>query len=103
MNAAEDLKKAAQLLTNTADSLIRLFSNSEEPSEEEPPRRKPPTLEEVRMILSDCCAKGFGAQVKALIASYGVKTLKEVSPAAYEDLVLAAQALDETEDTDNAG
>ena len=47
------------------------------------------------------CAKGFSAQVKALITSYGAKTLKDVAPADYDDLALAAQALGEAkEDTD---
>lgn len=100
---AEDLRKAAQLLAGTADSLARLFSDNKTPSEETTPQGKPLTLEDVRVILSDRCAKGFGAQVKALIKSYGAKTLKEVSPDVYDELALAAQALGKTEDTGNAG
>ena len=36
------------------------------------------TLPEVRKILAEKCAAGFGTQVKALIESYGASTLKEV-------------------------
>ncbi len=99
----EELLTAAQALISAADSLTRLFNSEEpaEPTEPAKPERKPLTLEEVRGILSDMCAKGFSAQVKALIASYGAKTLKDVAPTDYDDLALAAQALGEAkEDTD---
>ena len=96
----EELRTAAQALISAADSLTRLFSSAE-PAETTKPERKPLTLEELRGILSDMCAKGFSAQVKALITSYGAKTLKDVAPADYDDLALAAQALGEAkEDTD---
>lgn len=96
----EELRTAAKALTSAADSLTRLFSAAEE-SEPAKPERKPLTLEEVRSILSDMCAKGYASQVKALIESYGAKTLKDVAPADYDDLALSAQALGaEKEDAD---
>ena len=99
----EELRTAAQALISAAESLTRLFNSAESTESAEPakPERKPLSLEEVRGILSDMCAKGFSAQVKALIASYGAKTLKDVAPADYENLVLAAHALGEAkEDAD---
>ncbi len=99
--AAQELRAAAQSLASAADSLIRLFRNEEEseknPEADPAPARKPLTLEEVRGILSDLCAKGYGAQVKALIAAHGAKTLKDVNPAEYDELALAAQAIPGTE------
>lgn len=103
---AEELRTAARSLASAADSLIRLFSNEEETrnnSEDEPaPARRPLTLEEVRGILSDLCARGYGAQVKALIAAHGAKTLKDVNPAEYDELTLTAQAIPETEGASDA-
>ena len=96
----EELRTAARALASAADSLARLFS---EKAAAEPvkPERKPLTLEEVRGILADKCAQGFAAKVKVLIESYGAKTLKDVAPADYSNLALAAQALGETkEDAD---
>ena len=94
----EELRTAAKLLISAAESIARLFSEeasetdstASEASETTSPEL---TLEEVRGILSEKCAQGYGSQVKALIASYGAKTLKEVAPADYNELALAAQAL----------
>ncbi len=104
--AAQELRAAAQSLASAADSLIRLFRNEEEtrndPEDEPVSARKPLTLEEVRGILSDLCARGYGAKVKALIAAHGAKTLKDVNPAEYDELALAAQAIPETEGVPDA-
>ena len=51
------------------------------------------TLPEVRAILAEKCAAGFGTQVKALIESYGASTLKGVPPEKYEELLKAAGQL----------
>ena len=103
---AEELRAAAQSLTSAADNLIRLFHNEEEQEKntdaEPAPDRKPLSLEEVRGILSDLCARGYGTQVKALIAAHGVKALKDINPAEYDELALAAQAIPETEGAPDA-
>ena len=99
---AEELRTAAQSLASAADSLTRLFRSEEEPEAEPAPVRKPLTLEEIRGILSDLCARGYGAQVKALIAAHGAKTLKDVNPAEYDDLALAAQVIPGTGGTPDA-
>lgn len=51
------------------------------------------TLEYVRGILADKCAAGYGAQVKALIESFGVSSLSEVPPLMYAGLVASASVL----------
>ena len=55
--------------------------------------RKALTLPEVRAVLAEKCAAGFGTQVKALIESYGVSTLKGVPPEKYEELLEAVAPL----------
>ena len=51
------------------------------------------TLPEVRAILAEKCAKGFSTQVKALIESYGVSSLKDVPAEKYEELLEAVRGL----------
>lgn len=51
------------------------------------------TLPEVRAILADKCAAGFGTQVKALIESYGASSLKGVPAEKYEELLEAVKGL----------
>ena len=51
------------------------------------------SLPEVRAILAEKCAAGFGEQVKALIASYGTSSLGSVPCERYGELVEAAEAL----------
>ena len=97
----EELRAAARALTSAAESLTRLFS-SEEAEQPATPERKPLTLEEVRGILSDKCARGFAKDVRALIEAHGGKTLKDVDPSQYDDLALAAQALGTAEEGDDA-
>ena len=51
------------------------------------------TLPEVRAILADKCAAGFSTQVKALIGSYGVSSLKGVPAEKYGELLEAVSLL----------
>ncbi len=55
--------------------------------------RKALTLPDVRAVLAEKCAAGFGAQVKSLIESYGASTLKEVPVDRYEELLEAVKGL----------
>ncbi len=51
------------------------------------------SLPEVRAVLAEKCAKGFSTQVKALIESYGVSSLKDVPAEKYEELLEAVRGL----------
>ena len=51
------------------------------------------TLPEVRAILAEKCAAGYGTQVKALIESFGVSSLGSVPAESYAELVSAANGL----------
>ena len=55
--------------------------------------RKTLTLPEVRAILAEKCAAGFGTQVKAFIESYGAASLKGVPEEKYEELLEAVRNL----------
>lgn len=57
----------------------------------------PPTLSELKAFLTDRCAAGYAAQVKALIASYGVSSLSSVPEGAYAELMASARLLGEGE------
>ena len=51
------------------------------------------TLPEVRAVLAEKCAEGFGTQVKALIESYGAASLKDVPADRYEELLETVKGL----------
>ena len=77
--------------------LEALFRSSEadeaEVSASEPGPVSPLTLPEVRAILAEKCAAGFGTQVKALIESYGASSLKGVPADKYGELLEAVKGL----------
>lgn len=98
----EELRTAAHALISAADSLAQMYSAEDEPAEEPIQERKPLSLKEVRDILRRKCEEGYAADVKALIASLGATSLKEVNPGDYDDLVLAVQALGNEDGEDNA-
>lgn len=58
-----------------------------------PEKGKTLTLPEVRAVLAEKCSKGFSAQVKALIESFGVSALRDVAPEHYGELLEAASGL----------
>ena len=77
--------------------LEALFRSSEADATEvpasEPGPVSPLTLPEVRAILAEKCAAGFGTQVKALIESYGASSLKGVPADKYGELLEAVKGL----------
>ena len=89
----EELRTAANALISAADSLMRMYSRPDDVSVEQPQEPRVFTLEEVRDILRRKCEEGCAADVKALIESFGVATLKDVDPQYYNDLVEAVQSL----------
>ena len=117
-----EMRSVAQRLMGWADDLERSFQGTEAPEQEvsaaapvQPGKRKktdegpvsadggeaaagevekkPLSLPEVRAVLAEKCAAGFGTQVKALIESYGVSTLKGVPADRYEELLEAVSGL----------
>lgn len=114
-----EMRSVAQRLNQWADDLEQSFRDQEAPEKEvadgkpaalekkkkaaacravaEPTADKEEgktlTLPDVRAVLAEKCAAGFGAQVKSLIESYGASTLKEVPADRYEELLEAVKGL----------
>ena len=53
------------------------------------------SLPEVRSVLAEKCAAGYGTQVKALIESFGAASLREVPAEKYGELLAAVGLLGE--------
>ena len=88
---ASEPVQAAGRKKNQSGKRIVTAAEAEPAAAEE--KKTPLTLPEVRAILAEKCAKGFSTQVKALIESYGVSSLKEVPAEHYEALVEAVKVL----------
>ena len=52
-----------------------------------------PTLPEIKKYLTEKCAAGYSAQVRAVIASFGASSLSGVSPDQYSALMEAASGI----------
>ena len=119
----EEMRSVAQRLNRWADDLEASFQAEEAPKKEvdvgepvpaekkkrtaavkaaaesaaAPEKGKTLTLPEVRAVLAEKCAAGFSTQVKALIESYGVSSLKNVPPERYEELLETVKGLGDTD------
>ena len=120
--SAAEMRSVAQRLIQWADDLEASFRDTEAPAEEVPVSEPVPaekkkraskqagpepaaaketgktlTLPEVRAILAEKVAAGFGTQVKALIESYGAASLKGVPADRYGELLEAVKDLGTSE------
>ena len=103
----EEIRSVAQKLLVWADDLEKSFGK-DVPSEDTvpvaaapesaPAANKPVTRAEVKSFLTTLCAKGCAAQVKALIASFGVSSLSGVPEESLDELFNAALLLGGEED-----
>ena len=69
-------------LSANVTEIAELLSKVTAPKENETPKETPAkeyTFEEVRGILADKARAGYRAEVKALLASHGVKQLSEIT------------------------
>ena len=117
-----EMRSVAQRLLDWADDLERSFRKKEMVKEEaaevaaeavpetcpaENPAaavaEEPVTRAGVKNYLTKLCASGYSAQVKALIASYGVASLSAVPEEALGELLDAALLIGEEEGNDHAG
>lgn len=78
-----DAAEIAELLSGTESTSkktveVQAGSETPAPAAEETPAKEY-TFEEVRGILADKARAGFRAEVKALLASHGVKQLSEIT------------------------
>lgn len=121
-----EMRSVAQRLLDWADDLERSFRKkeavqeeaaevtAEEAAEAAPEMRpaenpaavateEPVTRAGVKNYLTKLCASGYSAQVKALIASYGVASLSAVPEEALGELLDAALLIGEEEGNGHAG
>lgn len=85
---------AIPAVTATATATTPTESAPSEPATASPSEQtKPLTLEEVRAVLAKISQGGKAAEVKALIASYGVTALSAVPADKYSDVLEKAAAL----------
>ena len=100
----DEMRSVARKLNQWADDLEASFSGNDvrdsvpetdvsKVPASEPVSAPPLTLPEVRSVLAEKCAEGFGPQVKALIESYGASSLKEVPADKYEELLSSVAEL----------
>ena len=114
-----EMRSVAQRLIQWADDLEQSFRNQETPKKEVDAGKPAPaertkkaaadkaaaepaatekagktlSLPEVRAELAEKCAAGYSTQVKTLIESYGVSSLKEVPAEKYGELLEAVRGL----------
>ncbi len=125
---AKEMRSVAKRLLAWADDLEKSLAPAEMPEDENPPAASegtaseaapaecgelaeavkdpaPPTLSQVKAFLTEKCAAGYSARVKALIASFGATTLSEVPAESLGDLLDAALLIgqEEEEGEDRAG
>ena len=126
---AKEMRSVAKRLLAWADDLEKSLAPAEEaPEDENPPAASEvtaseaapaecgeaaetvkdpelPTLSQVKAFLTEKCAAGYSARVKALIASFGATTLSEVPAESLGDLLDAALLIgqEEEEGEDRAG
>ena len=92
----EELRNAAAAITDAANYLAQLFSDSdaEDQLEEKAPVQKPAlTLEQVRAVLSEKSRAGHTAGVRELLQKYGASKLSQVDPSNYEALLRDAEVI----------
>ena len=63
------------------------------PVAEEKPEMKAYSKEEVRGILSEKSASGYGKEVKALLSKYGADKLSALDPEKYAAIIAEAEAI----------
>ena len=100
MSKNEALKAVAKGLVDLSEAVLNLIA-PEEPAKEEPADIKEDVkaesikLEDVRAVLSKISRAGKVAEMKALLAEYGVTKLSDVDPANYPALLSEANKIAE--------
>lgn len=92
----EELRNAADAITDAANYLDQLFSDSDakkQPEEKAPVQKPALTLEQVRAVLSEKSRAGYTAGVRELLQKYGASKLSQVDPSNYEALLRDAEVI----------
>lgn len=102
-----EMRSVAKRLMTWADDLEKAGEEEKEVLPPEPAaaetapaeKDKPVTRAEVKAFLTTLCAKGYSAQVKALIGSFGAASLSGVPDGELDELFNAALLLGAEEDS----
>ena len=99
MTKNEALKAVAKELTDLSEAVLNLVDATpakEEPTTiEEEPKAEAIKLEDVRAVLADISRAGKVAEMKALLAKFGVIKLSDVDPLEYPALLAEAKKIAE--------
>ncbi len=90
-----ELYSAAQTITDTARSLMALYSQTENtPAQaEDKPAQEPVTMEDVRAVLSEKSRAGHTDKVRELLLKHGAPKLSEINPGHYAALLADVRAI----------
>ena len=96
--AVAELRRCGEALIGVSETLLDLFSGSDEQQTTSAATMKEPvpkalTLEDVRSVLAQKSVEGHTAGVQALIRKYGADRLSQVNPARYAELLHEAEVL----------
>lgn len=96
--AVAELRRCGKALIGVSETLLDLFSGSDEQQTESAATKNVPaakilTLEDVRPVLAQKSVEGHTAEVQALIRKYGADKLSQVNQAHYADLLREAEVI----------
>lgn len=87
--AIKDLRSAAAVINEVANTLAEMFSGDVGETRDE----NAPSLEKVRAVLADKSRKGHTAEIRALLQKYGADRLSDITPENYKVLLDDAEVL----------
>jgi hypothetical protein len=93
----EELRRLGQLITDIADTLMEMFSDTgKDESEVTVPKEEAVStlsLEEVRCILATKSRDGHSDEIKALIKEFGANRLSDINPTQYGELLKKVEVI----------
>lgn len=93
--AIRDLRTAAAIINDVADTLAEMFStaSANEARDAAAPVEPALSLEQVRAVLADKSRMGFTAEIRTLLQKYGAPKLSGIDPVHYKALIAEAEVL----------
>ncbi len=91
IKSAREMISNAELILKAVKNLKSLLDGDEE--KELAPKSNSYSKEDVRAMLSEKSAAGFGKEVKALLIKYGADKLSTLKSEAYEQVILEAKEI----------
>ena len=89
----EIVSTISEILGTINDIVISIESTFATPAEQPKALKKAVTLEEVRAVLAEKSRAGKTAEVKELLAKFGVNKLSELDSSKYDELLKEAEVI----------